>query len=59
MAKYQNMNTQAGQIAVDLFRQLLPGTLEHPLHHLLEPEIDWSHVEPRFESIDRPQTVCN
>ena len=34
----------------DLARQLLPGTFEHALHHLLDLAIDLSHFDARFRN---------
>lgn len=48
MAKHKHIDTQPRLIAVDLSRQLLPGTLEHALQHLLEHVIDLSHFDARF-----------
>jgi transposase len=35
-------------LAVDLSRQLLPGTFEYALHHLLDHEIDLCEIEARY-----------
>jgi hypothetical protein len=35
-------------LPVDLSRQLIPGTFEFALHHLLEHEIDLSEIESRY-----------
>jgi transposase len=37
-------------LAVDLSRQLLPGTFEYALHHLLDCEIDLSEIESRYSN---------
>ena len=50
MAKYKHIDTQPRLIAVDLARQLLPGTFEHALHHLVEHELDLSHFDARFRN---------
>jgi len=52
MAKFKYIDTHPRLIAVDLSRQLLPGTLEHALHHLLEHEIDLSHFDARYRNDD-------
>ncbi|HEY6094848.1 MAG TPA: hypothetical protein VIU93_07840 [Gallionellaceae bacterium] len=36
MARYKHIDTSARFLAVDLQRQLLPGTFEHALNHLLD-----------------------
>ena len=37
-------------LAVDLERQLLPGTFEHAIHHLLDREIDLSGLDARYRN---------
>jgi transposase len=37
-------------LAIDLSRQLVPGTFEYALHHLLEHEIDLSQIEGRYRN---------
>ncbi len=37
MARYNYIDTQPKLIPVDLAAQLLPGTFEHALNHLLGP----------------------
>ena len=48
MARYKHIDTSPRFIAVDLQRQLLPGTFEHALNHLLDHEIDLSGFDARF-----------
>src|SRR5450759_565854 len=50
MARYKYIDTHPRFIAVDLARQLLPGTFEHALHHLVEHELDLSHFDARFRN---------
>ena len=50
MAKYKYIDTQPRLIAVDLSRQLLPGTFEHALNHLLDHDVDLSHFDARFRN---------
>ena len=50
MARYKYIDTNPKFLAVDLAQQLLPGTFEHALHHLLEYEIDLSRFEARFRN---------
>ena len=42
MTRYKHVDTSPRFLAVDLQRQLLPGTFEHALNHLLEHELDLS-----------------
>lgn len=39
MARYKHIDTSPRFHAVDLQRQLLPGTLEHALNHLIDHEL--------------------
>jgi len=48
MARYKHIDTGARLLAVDLARQLLPGTFEHALNHLIDHELDLSHFDQRF-----------
>ena len=48
MARYKHIDTSPRFLAVDLQRQLLPGTIEHALNHLLDHEIDLSRFDKRF-----------
>jgi transposase len=48
MARYKTIDTSPRFLAVDLEAQLLPGTFEHALHHLLDHDIDLSAFDARF-----------
>lgn len=48
MARYKHIDTSPRFLAVDLQRQLLPGTFEHALNHLLDREIDLSGFDARY-----------
>lgn len=50
MARYKHIDTSPRFLAVDLQRQLLPGTLEYALNHLLDHEIDLSGFDARFSN---------
>jgi transposase len=50
MAHYKHIDTSPRFLAVDLQRQLLPGTFEHALNHLLDHEIDLSGFDKRFKN---------
>ena len=48
MARYKHIDTSPRFLAVDLQRQLIPGTFEHALNHLLDHEIDLSGFDTRY-----------
>jgi len=48
MARYKHIDTSPKLLAVDLTRQLLPGTFEHALNHLLDHEVDLSGFDARY-----------
>jgi transposase len=50
MARYKHIDTTPRFLPVDLARQLLPGTFEHALNHLLEHAIDLSAFDARFRN---------
>jgi transposase len=50
MARYKTIDTSPRFLAVDLERQLLPGTFEHAIHHLLDREIDLSALDARYRN---------
>lgn len=50
MARYKYIDTNPRFLAVDLAKQLLPGTFEHAVHHLLEHELDLSGFDARFRN---------
>jgi transposase len=50
MPRYKSINTNPQCLAIDLARQLLPGTFEHALNHLLDHAIDLSHFDGRIKN---------
>ena len=50
MPRYKYIDTNPKFLPIDLARQLLPGTFEHALHHLLEHEIDLTRFDARFRN---------
>jgi len=48
MARYKAIDTSPRFLALDLERQLLPGSFEHAVHHLLDHEFDLSHFDTRY-----------
>jgi transposase len=50
MARYKHIDTSPRFLPVDLGRQLLPGTFEHAVDHLLDHAIDLSSFDARFRN---------
>jgi transposase len=50
MARYKHIDTSPRFIAVDLERQLLPGTFEHALNYLIDHEIDLGGFDVRYRN---------
>ena len=50
MARFKHIDTSPRFLAIDLERQLVPGTFEHALHHLMEHELDLSHFNARYRN---------
>ena len=50
MARYKHIDTNPRFLAVDLARQLLPGTFEHALNHLFDHAIDLSSFDARYRN---------
>jgi transposase len=50
MARYKHIDTSPRFLAVDLERQLLPGTFEHALNHLIDRELDLSGFDSRYRN---------
>ena len=48
MARYKIIDTNPRLLPVDLSKQLLPGTFEHALNHLIDHEIDLSGFDARY-----------
>ena len=57
MARYKSIDTNPRFLAVDLAQQLLPGTFEHALNHLLDHELDVSHFDARFRNDETGATA--
>ncbi len=57
MARYKHIDTSPRFLAVDLKRQLLAGTFEHALNHLLDHEIDLSALDARFKNDETGATA--
>ena len=50
MARYKTIDTSPRFLAVDLERQLVPGTFEHALHWIVEHELDLSGFDARYRN---------
>ena len=50
MARYKHIDTSPRFLAVDLERQLLPGTFEHALNHLIDHRLDLSRFDARYKN---------
>jgi len=50
MARYKYIDTNPRLLPVDLARQLLPGTFEHAVSHLVDHELDLSHFDDRYRN---------
>ena len=50
MARNKHIDTNPKFLAVDLAAQLLPGTFEHALDHLLTAAIDLSSFDARYKN---------
>ena len=54
MARYKHIDTSSRLIAVDLERQLLPGTFEHALNYLIDHQLDLSRFDTRYKNAPTP-----
>jgi hypothetical protein len=50
MARYKHIDISMRFIAVDLQVQLLPGTFEHALNHLIDHQLSLSCFDARFNN---------
>jgi transposase len=50
MARYKVIDTSPRFIAVDLVRQLVPGTFEHALDYLIDHELDLTGFDGRYRN---------
>lgn len=50
MARYKHIDTNPRFLAVDLQQQLLPGTFEHALNHLLDQQIDLTAFDALYRN---------
>lgn len=57
MARYKHLDTSPRFLPVVLEHQLVPGTFEHALNHLLDHEVDVSHFDARYCNDDTGATA--
>ena len=57
MARYKHIDTSPRLVPIVLEHQLVPGTFEHALNHLLDHEIDVSHFDDRYRNDDTGATA--
>ena len=57
MARYKDVDSGMKLLAVDLSRQLLPGTFEHALNHLIDHELELSHFDAHYNNDARGSTA--
>ena len=50
MARYKHIDTSPRFLAVDLEKQLLPGSLAHAVNHLLDHDVDLSGFDVRYRN---------
>ena len=50
MARYKHIDTSPRLLPVDLLRQLLPGSFEHALNHLVDHVLDLSGFDTRYRN---------
>jgi transposase len=50
MARYKHIDTSPRFLAVDLERQLLPGTFEHALNYLVDHQLDLTRFDARYKN---------
>ena len=50
MARYKHIDTSPRLLAVDLSKQLLPGSFEHALNHLVDHQLDLSSFNTRYRN---------
>ena len=52
MARYKHVDLSPRFLAVDLEKQLLPGSFAHAVHHLLDHDFDLSGFDARYRNDD-------
>lgn len=50
MARYKTIDLSPRFLAVDLAKQLLPGSFAHAVHHLLDHDFDLSSFDVRYRN---------
>lgn len=57
MAHHKDVDSGVKLLAMDPGRQLLPGTFEHALSHLIDHELDLSHFDAHYNNDQRGSTA--
>ena len=57
MARYKHIDTRPRFLAVDLSKQLLPGSFEHALNHLIDHKLDLSSFDSRYKNDETGATA--
>jgi len=50
MARHKTIDTSPGFPAVEMERQLRPGSFEHALNHLIDHHLDLSRFDTRYQN---------
>jgi hypothetical protein len=50
MARYKAIDLSPRFLAVDLEKQLLPGSFAYAVHHMLDHDFDLSSFDPRYRN---------
>ena len=50
MARYKTIDLSPRFLAVDLEKQLIPGSFAHAVHHLLDRDFDLSGFDARYRN---------
>ena len=53
MARYKPVHKELKMLAVDFDRQVLPGSFEHALCHLIDHELDLQPFHARYLGVSR------
>ena len=57
MARYKHIDTSPRFLAVDLSKQLLRGSFEHALNHLIDHELELSGIDSLYKNTETGATA--